>query len=56
MLIYEGVKTIIKKRGDEKYFRYTINLSGANIEESGFKEGDELVTEVKRGEIRLRRK
>jgi len=49
-------KQLSKKRGDKKYFRYTINLSGANIEESGFKEGDELEAEVKKGEIKLRKK
>ena len=48
-------KQLSQKRGDKKYFRYTINISQEVIKESGFKEGDELKAEVKKGEIRVRR-
>ena len=49
-------KQLSKKRGEKKYYRYTINLSEDFIEESGFKEGDELEAEAKKGEIKLRKK
>ena len=50
-------KQLSKKRGDKKYYRYTINLPEDKLEEAGFKEGDELEAEVvKKGEVRLRKK
>ena len=49
-------KQLSKKRGDKEYYRYVINIPSKVIKESGFKEGDELEVETKKGEVRLRRK
>jgi len=49
-------KQLSKKRGDKKYYRYVINIPLETLEKAGFKEGDELEAEAKKGEVRLRRK
>ena len=49
-------KQLSKKRDDKKYYRYVINIPSELMEESGFKEGDELEGEAKKWEIRLRKK
>lgn len=49
-------KQLSQKRGDKKYYRFTINIPEEKLNESGFKEGDELEAEAKKGEIRLRKK
>jgi len=41
---------------DKIYHKYRINLPEKIMKESGFKEGDELEAEAKKGEVRLRRK
>ena len=38
------------------YHKYRINLPEEIMQKSGFKEGDELEAEAKKGEVRLRRK
>ncbi len=43
-------------RKGNKYPKYEVVLPKDIIEESGFKEGDELEAEAKKGEIKLRRK
>ena len=43
-----------KTRGD--YFKYVIVLPKDKIEASGFKEGEELEAEAKKGELKLRKK
>ena len=43
------------KNGDD-YFKWEIILPKDAIEKSGFKEGDELEAEAKKGEVRLRKK
>ena len=40
----------------KKYPKYEIVISKNAIKKSGFKKGDELVAEAKKGEIKLRRK
>lgn len=45
----------ITKKGT-KYFKWEIILPAETVEEAGFKEGDELTTESKKGEIRLVKK
>ena len=51
---------ILKEKSREyngkSYFKYKINLPGETLKESGFKEGDELEAETKKGEIKLRKK
>ena len=49
-------KQVGKKVGDKIYHKYVVVISPEIIEQSGFKEGDELSAEVRKGEIRLRRK
>jgi len=49
-------KQLSKKRDEKKYYRYTINIPEEKLNESGFKEGDELEAEAKKGEIKLRRR
>jgi len=43
-----------KSKGDESYYKYEVILPKSAIEKSGFKEGDELEAEAKKGEIKLR--
>ena len=49
-------KQLSKKRGDKIYYKYMLNIPPKLIEESGFKEGDELEGEAKKGEVRLKKK
>lgn len=49
-------KQLSKKRDKKEYYRYVINLPSELLQESGFREGDELEAEAKKGEIKLRRK
>ena len=41
---------------DKKYYKYELILPNEVIEQSGLKEGDELSAEVKKGEVKLRKK
>ena len=41
---------------DKIYHKYRINLPEKIMEDSDFKEGDELEAEAKKGEVRLRKK
>ena len=45
-----------KRRGRKDYPKYVVVIPEDIIEESGFKKGDELSAEAKKGEIKLRRK
>ena len=49
-------KQMSDKRGDKIYHKYVVVIPEDKIQEAGFKEGDELEAEAKKGEIRLRRK
>lgn len=44
----------ITKKGT-KYFKWEVILPAEAVEEAGFKEGDELKADAKKGEINLRR-
>ena len=50
---------ILKEKSREykgkAYYKYKINIPEEILDEAGFKEGDELKTEVKKGEVRLRK-
>lgn len=48
-------KQLSKKRGDKIYHKYILNIPKEILEKSGFKEGDELQAEAKKGEIKLRK-
>lgn len=41
---------------DKKYHKYEVVIPNDKVEESGIKENDELDIEVKKGEIKLKRK
>ncbi len=47
-------KQLSKKTEKKNYYKYILNIPEDNIDGAGFKEGDELEAEVKKGEIRLR--
>lgn len=47
-------RQFVNKRGDKIYHKYVIVISPELIEQSGFREGDELQAEAKKGEIKLR--
>ena len=36
------------------YYKYKVNIPAEDLEKAGFKEGDELEAEVKKGEIVLK--
>lgn len=37
----------------KQYYKYRVNIPSDDIEKAGFKEGDELETEVKKDEIKI---
>ena len=45
-----------KAKSGEDYYKYEVVLPKKNVEEAGFKEGDELEAESKKGEVRLAKK
>lgn len=45
-----------KTRKEKNYYKYVLVLPKQIMKESGFKEGDELEAEAKKGEIKLKRK
>ena len=45
-----------KSKNGEDYFKWELILPKEVIEKAGFKEGDELDAEVKKGEVRLKGK
>jgi len=49
-------KHISDKRGGKVYHKYVIVIPEEKMKESGFKEGDELEAEAKKGEIRLKKR
>ena len=49
-------KQLSKKRDKKEYYRYVINIPSEIISSAGFKEGDELEAEAKKGEIKLKHK
>ncbi|MEK6847291.1 MAG: AbrB/MazE/SpoVT family DNA-binding domain-containing protein [Nanoarchaeota archaeon] len=49
-------KQLSKRRGSKVYHKYVIVIPEETMQGSGFKEGDELEAESKKGEIRLRKK
>ena len=49
-------KRFLRKYKDKDYYKYMVNLPPDAIEEAGFKEGDELDVEVKKGEVKLVKK
>jgi len=44
-----------KTRKDKDYHKYVIVIPEEEIEKSGFREGDELDAESKKGEIKLKK-
>ncbi|HQI57948.1 MAG TPA: hypothetical protein PKZ06_02490 [Candidatus Pacearchaeota archaeon] len=49
-------KHLSHKRGNKIYYKHVLVLPNNLVKESGFKEGDELEAEARKGEIKLRRK
>lgn len=48
-------KQLSKKRGDKKYYRCVINIPSDVLKKAGFKAGDELKADAKKGEIKLKK-
>jgi len=49
-------KRFLRKYKNKDYYKFMINLPPEIIEKSGFKEGDELEAEAKKGEIKLKKR
>lgn len=49
-------KQLSKKRGDKVYHKYVITIPEETLKKAGFKEGDELEEEARKGEVRLRKR
>lgn len=49
-------KQFVSKRGDKEYYKYVLVLPESTIKDAGFKEGEELEAESKKGEIKLKKK
>lgn len=45
-----------KANNGDNYFKWEVILPKEAIEKADFKEGDELIAEAKKGEIKLRKK
>lgn len=45
-----------KTRKNKNYYKYVVVIPEDKLKESGFKEGDELEAEAKKGEIKLVRR
>ncbi len=59
VIINEGMKLqkhFSSKVKDKTYYKYVIVLKEKDVKTAGFKEGDELEAETKKGEIKLRQK
>lgn len=48
-------KQLTEKRGNKTYHKYVVVLPESAVKEAGFKAGDELKVEAKKGEVRLKR-
>ena len=48
-------RQLSKRTKNKDYFRYNVHIQDNIITEAGFKEGDELDAEVKKGEIKLKK-
>jgi len=49
-------KRFLRKVKSKTYYKYMVNIPPQAVERAGFKEGDELEAESKKGEIRLKKK
>ena len=49
-------KHLTDKRGDKTYYKYVVVLKEKDVQEAGFREGEELDAEAKKGEIKLKKK
>jgi len=45
-----------KSKSGDDYFKWEVILSKEAVEKAGFKEGDELEEEVRKGEIKIRKR
>jgi len=49
-------KRFLREVKGKNYYKYLVQIPPEVVEEAGFKAGDELGVEVKKGEVRLRKK
>jgi len=48
-------KQLSNKRGDKTYYKYVLVIPNDIVKEAGFKEGEELEAEARKGEIKLKK-
>lgn len=46
-------KRLSRKYKNKEYYKYIITLPGNDVTKSGFREGDELIINTKKGEIKI---
>jgi bifunctional DNA-binding transcriptional regulator/antitoxin component of YhaV-PrlF toxin-antitoxin module len=49
-------RQLSKKRGDKRYYRFTINIPEKIIKKVGFEKGQELEADTEEGKIILKKK
>jgi len=49
-------KRFLRKYKEKDYYKYMINIPPEAVEKAQLREGDELDVEVKKGELRLKKK
>jgi len=49
-------KRLSRKYKDKEYYKYIIIFPEKDLKDAGFKEGDELVSDIKKGLIQLKKK
>ncbi len=56
MVIMKLLKVKSRNYNGMQYYKYRVNIPEQAIKDAGFEVGDELVANVKKGEIKLRKK
>lgn len=49
-------RRFLRKYNNKDYYKFMINIPPEVVEKTGFKEGDKLMAEAKKGEIKLKKK
>ena len=49
-------KRFLREYNGKKYYKFMVNIPPKIIKKAGFKTGDELKADAKKGEIKLRKK
>ena len=49
-------KRFLREYNGKKYYKFMVNIPPKMVKKAGFKAGDELKADAKKGEIKLRKK